>query len=131
MGGCLTLLVIVGAGTLVAELSEEEQYLAGWFCCGIPLVLFLVYIVYKLIVYIVSKRIRARIKLARDTGTRSFSQATKIAALLRDGQCRHCGCRDPAELQYDHIEPWSQGGPSTLENCQVLCRRCNAAKSNK
>jgi RHS repeat-associated protein len=51
---------------------------------------------------------------------------------------RHDGpAQTPAELarmrrewQFDHVHPQSQGGDSTLANCQVLCRRCNRAKSD-
>lgn len=34
------------------------------------------------------------------------------------------------EWQLDHVDPKSRGGPDTRENCQVLCRRCNRAKSS-
>ena len=35
------------------------------------------------------------------------------------------------EIQIDHIEPESLGGKNSVENGQVLCRRCNRQKSNK
>ncbi len=35
------------------------------------------------------------------------------------------------EMAGDHIIPWSKGGKTTAENCQMLCTRCNAIKSNK
>lgn len=35
------------------------------------------------------------------------------------------------EMTGDHIIPWSKGGKTTAENCQMLCKRCNAIKSNK
>lgn len=28
----------------------------------------------------------------------------------------------------DHIIPWSKGGPTTLENLQLLCGPCDVAK---
>jgi 5-methylcytosine-specific restriction endonuclease McrA len=34
------------------------------------------------------------------------------------------------EWQFDHIHPQSRGGADTLDNCQVLCRRCNRQKSD-
>lgn len=46
--------------------------------------------------------------------------------------CRVCG-RSPAlvpglEMHLDHIVPWSKGGDTTLENLQLLCKRCNIGK---
>lgn len=35
------------------------------------------------------------------------------------------------EMQADHIKPWSKGGHTTPDNCQMLCRDCNLKKSNK
>ena len=33
------------------------------------------------------------------------------------------------EMQGDHIIPWSQGGRTVEDNCQMLCQRCNNDKS--
>lgn len=41
-------------------------------------------------------------------------------------RCKHCG--DHHDLQIDHVYPESKGGPTTLENLQVLCRPCNSKK---
>ena len=35
------------------------------------------------------------------------------------------------DMEADHITPWSKGGPTTSENCQMLCKEHNAKKSNK
>ena len=35
------------------------------------------------------------------------------------------------EMEADHIVPWSLGGKTVKENCQMLCRHCNRTKSNK
>ena len=35
------------------------------------------------------------------------------------------------QMQADHIVPWSKGGKTEKENCQMLCQRCNAIKSDK
>ena len=36
-----------------------------------------------------------------------------------------------SEMQADHIIPWTGGGKTTSENCQMLCQKCNGTKSNK
>lgn len=35
------------------------------------------------------------------------------------------------EMDADHIVPWSKGGPTTVENGQMLCKRHNLEKSDK
>lgn len=35
------------------------------------------------------------------------------------------------DMQGDHIIPWSKGGKTVEENCQMLCRKCNTEKSNE
>lgn len=35
-----------------------------------------------------------------------------------------------AEMDADHITPWSRGGETTAANCQMLCRTHNRAKGN-
>ncbi|MGI6099154.1 MAG: HNH endonuclease, partial [Kiritimatiellia bacterium] len=40
-------------------------------------------------------------------------------------------CRKPfqeAEMEADHITPWSEGGRTEPRNCQMLCRECNRRK---
>ena len=41
------------------------------------------------------------------------------------------GCDGPLCHEYDHIIPWSKGGKTVLENCQVLQSNVNLYKSNK
>jgi 5-methylcytosine-specific restriction endonuclease McrA len=36
-----------------------------------------------------------------------------------------------ANAQADHKIPWSEGGRTVEENCQILCKKCNQHKSNK
>ncbi|MCJ2126410.1 HNH endonuclease signature motif containing protein [Methylobacterium sp. J-077] len=69
---------------------------------------------------------------------REFSKAVLRAALARaDGRCEGMlldGSRCPCALQvgrihYDHIVPAALTEDVSLENCQVLCRPCHAAKT--
>lgn len=47
------------------------------------------------------------------------------------GICPRCGEHfDIDQMQADHITPWSKGGKTIPENCQMLCADCNRTKSN-
>jgi hypothetical protein len=59
-----------------------------------------------------------------------ISKEVRNAVWIRDqGLCLECGAND--YLEFDHIIPVSRGGSNSLENVQLLCRRCNSSKSNK
>lgn len=64
---------------------------------------------------------------------RQFSDAQKIAAYTRQqGICPKCGKHfEFEEMEGDHITPWSQGGHTTPDNLQMLCKNCNRLKSDK
>lgn len=64
---------------------------------------------------------------------RIFSTKMKREAYQRqDGICAVCGKHFKiGEMEADHITPWSEGGPTSSENCQVLCKDCNRRKSNR
>ena len=48
------------------------------------------------------------------------------------GKCIKCNKKFPIEkMEADHVIPWSQGGRTELDNCQMLCKECNARKSDK
>ncbi|KAK3440266.1 hypothetical protein EUGRSUZ_B00552 [Eucalyptus grandis] len=44
---------------------------------------------------------------------------------------RFCNCQGCLCFEYDHIVPFSKGGESTAENCQILQTRVNRFKSDK
>lgn len=44
-------------------------------------------------------------------------------------QNKHPNRQDYATL--DHIVPKSKGGQRNIENCRVICKKCNMQKSNK
>ena len=44
-------------------------------------------------------------------------------------KCPICGDEFEFEQMHaDHITPWSKGGKTTPDNCQMLCRDCNLKK---
>ncbi|CAB4311478.1 unnamed protein product [Prunus armeniaca] len=46
--------------------------------------------------------------------------------------CKHfCNCQSCLCFKYDHIVPFSKGGESTEDNCQILQTRVNRFKSGK
>lgn len=64
---------------------------------------------------------------------RAFSDRMKREAYERQkGICPMCGEHFEIEqMEGDHIAPWSEGGMTVAENCQMLCKSCNRIKSNK
>ena len=69
----------------------------------------------------------------RHLSIRAFADSMKREAYERQqGICPICGEHfDISEMEADHITPWSQGGKTIVENCQMLCRDCNRRKSDK
>ena len=64
---------------------------------------------------------------------RAFNDKEKrILYERQQGICHSCTKQfDYDDMQGDHIIPWSKGGKTSLENGQMLCRKCNATKSAK
>ena len=50
----------------------------------------------------------------------------------QQGICPICGNKFSIdEMEADHIIPWSKGGKTTIDNCQMLCMKDNRTKSGK
>ena len=64
---------------------------------------------------------------------RAFTEAMKQKVYAKqNGICVKCGDKfDIANMDADHITPWSQGGKTNMDNCQLLCRGCNRRKGAK
>ena len=58
--------------------------------------------------------------------TRTIPPALRRALLRRDRRCRFPGCHGRF-CQAHHIRHWAQGGPTTLSNLALLCRRHHRA----
>lgn len=65
-------------------------------------------------------------------GLRTFGDDVKEAVYAeQEGICKSCGKHfEIDEMEADHIIPWSKGGKTVKENCQMLCILCNRTKSN-
>lgn len=64
---------------------------------------------------------------------RTFSDSIRHSTFQKqEGMCIKCNKNFLLEeMEADHIIPWSKGGKTNSENCQMLCKKCNATKSNK
>ena len=62
---------------------------------------------------------------------RSFTDNQKSEAYEKQkGICPNCKNHfEIKEMEADHITPWHEGGKTTSDNCQMLCRECNRRKS--
>lgn len=64
---------------------------------------------------------------------RSFPDKIKTQIYAKqNGICRVCKKHfDITAMEADHIIPWSRGGKTTPDNCQMLCKLDNRTKSGK
>jgi Domain of unknown function (DUF222)/HNH endonuclease len=77
-------------------------------------------------IFVPGRRIEVSIR------ARLFTGATRRAIELRDQQCTHKYCGEPAEhSQIDHIQPYSTGGETTQENGRVLCKFHNLLRNQE
>lgn len=74
----------------------------------------------------------------RHLSIRAFNDKMKREAYERQkGICTHCKGENKKkiweieEMEADHITPWHEGGKTTTENCQMLCKEHNRTKSGK
>ena len=64
---------------------------------------------------------------------RAFSDSIKQKVYEKQGGvCKICKKQfELSEMEADHIDPWSEGGKTIEENCQILCKQDNRRKSGK
>jgi hypothetical protein len=64
---------------------------------------------------------------------RSFDEKQKRESYERQkGICIKCGKHfELSEMEADHKKPWHEGGKTTSDNCQMLCKMDNRIKSGK
>lgn len=70
-------------------------------------------------------------KEARRQG-RHIPREVMLKVVRRDNHiCQKCHTHVPDDqIEFDHVIPYSKGGPSTVDNLRLLCRTCNRKKSN-
>jgi len=88
------------------------------------------------------RRIATQAEMAASSWTPIYQRQTSSGAPRRDyiprevrrivwhragGKCEDCGGTE--SLEFDHIIPVAKGGSASLQNLQLLCRRCNRQKS--
>jgi len=63
---------------------------------------------------------------------RAFSESQKRTAYEKQqGICTKCRKHfEFPQMQADHVTPWSKGGHTIPDNCQMLCAVCNRKKSD-
>jgi len=63
---------------------------------------------------------------------RAFTDGMKQRVYeVQAGICAICKIEfDISDMEADHITPWSEGGKTEENNCQMLCRKCNRQKSS-
>jgi hypothetical protein len=71
----------------------------------------------------------------------AYARQTKKAEKNGKSNCSFCAVSENEKskikvyqlsgMEADHVEAWSKGGESTLENCEMLCKTHNRAKGNR
>jgi hypothetical protein len=63
---------------------------------------------------------------------RTIPRQVMLKVVRRDNHvCQSCYAYVPDDqVEFDHIIPFSKGGPTSVENIRLLCRTCNRKKSN-
>jgi HNH endonuclease/uncharacterized protein DUF222 len=56
--------------------------------------------------------------------TRVIPDGLRRAIRARDRGCARCG-RPASWTEIHHVIPWECGGPTSLDNCAMLCRSCH------
>ncbi len=61
---------------------------------------------------------------------RHIPRHVMLRVVKRDGYiCQNCkNALDERQIEFDHIIPYSKGGPTTAENLRILCKPCNHKK---
>ena len=64
---------------------------------------------------------------AKPSSSRYIPKSVRRAVLIRD-RCQCVKCGSNKNLQFDHDVAIKNGGSNTVDNIQLLCKRCNLKK---
>ncbi len=79
-------------------------------------------------------RQKAKLRKAMARGNAHFGHISSAEMIKRwndfDNSCAYCGHKpaDPLDLEVEHVQAVSQGGPHTLSNIVPACKKCNTSK---
>ena len=82
-----------------------------------------------------SEKNHGNLIVEHNKGPRTVNYRLRFIVMKRDNfRCRICG-KSPANdnniiLHVDHVNPWSKGGETNLDNLRTLCSVCNIGKSD-
>lgn len=78
----------------------------------------------------ITKLIQNRIEC---DGKRLFSDDDKSSLYRRSQKCAEANCHvtNYKELEVDHIDAWSKGGRTIIDNARLLCKSHNASKGDE
>ena len=84
--------------------------------------------------YVLSDNVKHLNLRTFDDNTKALVFEKQIVSNTGKAKCPYCSpdklyTRD--QMQADHIIPWSKGGSTNIENCQLLCSEHNRLKSDK
>ncbi|MDE0243196.1 MAG: DUF262 domain-containing protein [Candidatus Kaiserbacteria bacterium] len=69
-----------------------------------------------------------------------YKKQTENAKTEDESNCPHCAIGHEAnkrkiwnfsDMEADHVSAWAKGGPTSIGNCQMLCKTHNRAKGNR
>ena len=70
----------------------------------------------------------------------AYNRQTQATAAQGISNCPLCAAGENAnrtriykleEMEADHVTPWSKGGSTAPENCEMLCKTHNRTKGNR
>ena len=68
--------------------------------------------------------------VATESRSRCFPEGLTELITIRDDTCTTPWCDAPIR-HIDHITPWANDGPTSIENGQGLCAQCNLEKRDR